>query len=211
MMKKTLVIGVLLLAAGSVQAGMVYDNGAPDAVNGNEMTSWIQAEDFALGSATILTDVRFWGGLENDPGSYAGSIVWSIYADNSGEPGTLLDRGSVVPTATYDHDTLWGTSYQYDFSLGSINLDAGTYWLGLHNGPLTTTDRLGFYWETTGGNLTVRGNEDMSPFDTGGWYNNDQEHAFQLFGGPTIPAPGALLLGGIGMSLVGWLRRRRTL
>jgi len=198
--------GLLLVPA--LWAGLIYDNGAPDGQTGNEMTEWIQAEDFTLAAPTTLTGVRFWAFPYG--GTYAGSIAWRIYADNSGEPGAVVDFGVVVPTRVYDHDALGVPSYQHDFAL-SVALGAGTYWLGLHNGLLTETTRLDYYWETTGSNATLTGQEDHTPFDTGGWLGNEQEHAFQLYGGGGgIPEPSTWLLLGAGLiSLAALARRRR--
>ena len=92
--RKWAALAALLGLIGSAQAGagVVYDGGAPDQVSGNEMTEWIQANQFTLGSAATITDVRFWD-IEAS-GAYNGSLVWQIYSDSSGSPGALLDSGS---------------------------------------------------------------------------------------------------------------------
>lgn len=213
---KTLVLTAALLAGLTGQsAAQVYDNGPPDLTNGNEMTQWIQAEDFSLLSLFNITGVRFWA-LELEAGAFGGTGFWQFYADDGfGNPGALIAGGDFTPTVFAAAGPCpWLACYQVEFSLGGgLVLGPGSYWLGLHNGPLSTTDRREFYWATTGSNLTNTGHEDIAPFGTGGWFDNGQEHAFQLFAdATTVPEPGTVALlatGLVGMAGAGWIRRRR--
>ena len=196
----------LLPPSGTV----IYNNGAPNLANGNEMTQWMQAEDFTLASPAVVNDVIFWD-IEATS-AYQGSIYWSINANNAGTPGAQLFSGTeAAVTRTATGGSAFGlTEFQNEFSIAPVSIPAGSYWLELHNGPVTSTTRADFYWETTGTGAGVFGQEDVAPFGDG-FSSNGQEHAFELLNVEAVPEPstwawGLSLLGAVAFPRV----RRRS-
>jgi hypothetical protein len=216
-MKRTVsaLLGALMLGlGGAAQSAVVYDNGAPNLLGGNEMTNWIQAEDFTLGATTTITDVHFWS-LEG-PNAFTGTIQYAFYADAGGTPNLGAPAfGGFAAGANLTRSCTGRTfaglaECEYSFDVTAFNALAGvTYWLGLHNGPLTTTTRLEFYWETTANNATARGEEDILPPAGNGWFNNAAEHAFQLTGNNAVPEPATIALLGLSLAGIGFFSRRR--
>jgi hypothetical protein len=202
----------LVLLLGSVaQAGIIYNNGGPNQQNGNEMTNWIQAENFMLGSTNTITDVHFWTIEDPNANGFAGSIWYGIYDDIGGQPGNLVGGGgfATLDGRTFVQGGILGhfDEYAYDLTISPFVALAGTnYWLALHNGLLSNTARAEVYWEWTNPNATATGQEMFLPGTT--WSGNGGEHAFYLTGA-NVPDPGSSLLL-LGMGLVGlraWKKR----
>src|SRR4051794_31820784 len=120
-----------------VKAADIYDNGAPDHINGSDMGDSVEADDFAVSEAVRFDGVRFWN-LEGI-GSFAGAFTWQIYSNTAADkPGDLIAGGVSINLA---HTATGGTSFGFsefvnDFSVSPVYLRPGIYWLGLHNGTL---------------------------------------------------------------------------
>jgi len=185
---------------GSVSSGSstLYSNGNPNQVDGTDISSFVSADDFKLTTAVNLTGVTFFASADSDPftSQFSGAIGFGIFVDSKGQPGILVASGSNNSPVLLDtgKQILGTEEYQLAIAVPSVSLTAGTYWLGLHEGPFGTPyDGTTIYWDTT---ATQTGSLPMATSDlTGasGWFpslsETNMDLAFSLQGSSAASTP----------------------
>jgi len=203
----------LAAAAATAQAALLFDGGAPDGLDGRNITNYRTADDFSLAAAASVAGIRFWtiGPASVQPGD----ITWAVYGSAGGALGALLASGTtaVVPSsigvpAGGDFET-----WQIEFPIPALALGAGSYWLELHDGvTLTSEDLTTVGWATT---AQVSGSGALQHVlpglpDTPNVF--DRSLAFHLLSRERneVPAPATPALAGLALLLLGAARRRVT-
>lgn len=187
---KAISLILFLSVANLSQAALIFDNGVATAdsgrcaeTSGACSASWSVFDDFILGSSSEITSIswtaRFYGGISD----YNFSNIWIYDADPVFAGGSLLF--STSSAGALSANALGADFYDIEISGLSLNLTAGTYWLGMQH-------------DTTGDFATVAMTgvfDNATQWSNGGSgsLNDDQpEFAFKINGEPritTIPEP----------------------
>lgn len=141
---------VTTFAAAAANADVLYDNHGPASHTVNAWTlgfGYEVSDSFNLAQASTLTGVSFDGW--NNRGETATSVDWAILDASPEVSGSTLFSGTGALSAVSTGDIGFGVYPidTYSFTLPSLGLGAGTYWLKLDNAQGASVT----YWDQSGG------------------------------------------------------------
>ena len=205
------ILVVVALFTNGAGADLLWDNGlVPNGFSGRAISppnfpNIRVTDDFTVGSVTVQ-DAHF-NVIEDAEWVAPENITVEIYADTGRGPGDIIATHVGPFTRMETGDIYFGrTNYDYWVEGMNIDLDGGTYWIGVRNPPGGGGGTN--FW------LTSDGGRDGPDSDTG-WFSLDAgntwrpegpkwHYAFTVTG---IPEPSTCLLLGLGGLVL--LRRRR--
>lgn len=184
----------------------------------NSLADFMGTSQDSAGNSNGSTTFYYWS--NGAPFTEADAVTYGVTV-----PSGMYGIGEYVNYAGYDPAVLYNQyidvlqlTYGFTYAQYQAEIDAGRPVL-VH---IENHTMCGYgYFQSAAGAPMINVYDTWNPgglnpgvLQWGGLYGSAAHYGvtvMELNPGDYIPAPGAMLLGGIGVSFVGWLRRRRTL
>jgi hypothetical protein len=189
--KLTLFTFLTTLLGAPCFPSVIWNNGNPNQVDGQDISGFVAADDFTLTSAVAITGLSFYSSAASDPYSsqFGGTFGWGFLSNGDAEPGALLTSGySNSPSILDTGNQILGTEeYMVSLAIPSVSLSPGIYWLALHANSFGSEANGQVYWDTSGSQSGAIPVATTDLTASGGWSQGLAENldlAFVLTGNP---------------------------
>jgi hypothetical protein len=193
-------LAVAVLLAAPASAALLFTNGPINGtLNAYSISAFLVSDSFTLSQTSTVTSVDFGAWVAS--GGTATSVDWSI-TSTLGSSGTFYGSaaGAALSGVFQNTNTSGLDVYQETFSVASLSLGPGTYWLNLTN-TLVTNGSQAFWDKNNGSSSAWQSSVGTIPSES-----------FNINGTTSdagVPEPGTWALGGTGLLLLAGALRRK--